>query len=87
MTPPAYHDPSRAELVAVDVLGLVLDWTLYSIMSAYPELPLEHDDGRGEPALYLAETLTYQLTHLQRSLAAYRELVCQPSGRDDHVPF
>ncbi|GAG29019.1 unnamed protein product, partial [marine sediment metagenome] len=37
-------------------------------------------------AFELADVGNYEL-HLQRNLAAYRELICGTSGSDEHLPF
>lgn len=87
MTRPArYLDPSRADLVAVDVLELVLDWALASILAANCDLTLECDAGRAGPDVYLAESLTHQIAHLQRTLAAYR-VACRDAPPEDEHPF
>jgi hypothetical protein len=85
--PPPYRDPSRADLVAIDVLGLVLDWTLASIMSAHSDLALECDAGRAGPELYLAESLTHQIAHLQQALTAYRGAIRDQTQPEDDLPF
>lgn len=88
MTPlPPYRDPSRADLAAIDVLALVLDWVLASMLSVHSERTVDCDDGRAGPELYLAESLTHQIAHLQQALVAYRDVICDMTPPEDDLPF
>jgi len=78
---------TRAELVALDVLDVVLDASRRALTLAYPELARGPEVELSLPEQHLAETLVYQFSCLQGLLSRYRSLVSPVDDLEDEYPF
>ena len=78
---------AHAELVALDVLDVVLDASHRALSLTYPELARGPEASLVRPEQHLAEALVYQLSCLQGLLARYRDLVSPLAEADDDCPF
>lgn len=78
---------AHAELVALDLLDVVLDASHRALALTYPELARGPEATLARPEQHLAEALVYQLGCLQGLLARYRDLVSPPAQDEGDFPF